>query len=59
MTFNEALDHIIKRAVTIEPTDCRIKKAKKEALRLQTKKEIILLFNEMLKISQIQPNNFT
>ena len=36
-------EEIIIRAIPAEPTDCRIKKAKKEALRLQTKKDIILL----------------
>lgn len=38
-----ALDEIINRAIPIEPNECRIKKAKKEQQRLETKKAILLL----------------
>lgn len=41
--MNLSLDDIINRAIPIDPNDCRIKKAKKEALRLQTKRDIAVL----------------
>lgn len=41
--MNLTLDEIIARAIPIDPTDCRIKKAKKEALRIQTKRDIAVL----------------
>lgn len=37
------LDEILARAIPIEPGECRIKRAKKEAMRLQAKKSILLL----------------
>lgn len=43
MTPYERLDQAINKAIPIEPGDCRIKKAKKEGMRLQLKKEILLL----------------
>lgn len=37
------LDYIINRAIPIAPDECKIKKAKKEQLRLQTKKDLLIL----------------
>jgi len=37
------LDDIVNRAIPIDPKDCKIKKAYKEGLRLQTKQDIIKL----------------
>lgn len=40
------LDEIVNRAIPIEPKDCKIKKAYKEGLRLQTKRDLILLITQ-------------
>lgn len=37
------LDEIIKKAIPIEPGDCKIKIAKKEAMRLELKRNIAVL----------------
>lgn len=46
MTPYERLDQAIARAIPIEPGDCRIKKAKKEGMRMQLKKEILILISQ-------------
>lgn len=40
------LDDIVNRAIPIEAKDCKIKKAYKEGLRLQTKRDIITLITQ-------------
>lgn len=40
------LDDIVNRAIPIEPKDCKIKKAYKEGLRLQTKRDFIHLITQ-------------
>lgn len=43
MTPYERLDAAIAKAIPIEPTDCRIKRARKEGQRMVLKQEILLL----------------
>lgn len=49
------LDEIIRRAIPDDPKDCRIKKAQKEALRLQTKRDLLLLISKNFTPKAAQP----
>ncbi|ACU61347.1 hypothetical protein [Chitinophaga pinensis] len=40
------LDDIIRRAIPDDPKDCRIKKAQKEAMRLETKRDLLYLISK-------------
>lgn len=46
MTPYERLDAAIAKAIPIEVTDCRIKKARKEGQRMVLKQEILLLISQ-------------